>query len=122
MLRRFLHEEVLIGGYERQAGSLGWRCTREYRLLGGYIDLVAESMGVVLAVEAELTPARIPADIGKAAQLAADRLVILVPNARVRGACERRLGRLTEDGTRLPVGVDVCTLPKAIQQLRSYRW
>lgn len=94
----FIHNDVLIARLLRSFEVAGWSCDTEVPVrMGeslGFIDLVAESVGYCIAVEAEMSARRIDRDLRKAQAIHAAELWIVTPNALVAGAVRRTLHRM----------------------------
>lgn len=117
----FLHNQMLIAPVKAAFDVCGAQTTEEVWLRAksceGFVDLVAEYQNLRIAVEAELTPLRIPRDIVKAVAIGADELWLIVPNAAVRRTAHQRLRRHYPD--QWPGRVRTMTPPQAIQHIRK---
>ena len=95
---------LLVRAIAREAEIRGWWIRTEAFIGHGYIDLVLGRDHRLVAVEVELTPARVPRDIEKADQVQAPELWIVIPDSTKRATFERRVGATcTGSGTRILV-------------------
>lgn len=117
----FVHNKVLLDSIDALLRRAGAQTQREVHVhrdgLRGAIDLVATMSDTKLAIEAELTPARVVRDVEKARAIEADLLVIVAPTRRIADAIVRRLHAAGVDLSSAPA---VCVLPlgPALEQLR----
>ena len=119
----FLHNEVLVKTMERVAFRHGATVeqeapTGEGRKVG-FIDLLITYRGCRIAVEAELTDARVVNDVAKATAVDADLLLIVMPTAREVRSAQAKLRREAVGRRELETTVLVTTLGQAIQRLKS---
>ena len=120
----YLHNDVLIDRMDTEWGMIGAQTSREAAVTDdqgrttGYIDLLVRLSSGLIAVEAELTPRRIPRDLEKAETLAVTELWIVVPDVRVRRLVKRRLQR--SRATLFSGEVFVLTLGEALQRVNNY--
>lgn len=98
-LGAFLHQHVLINPLLESFQNQGATVHREYPATNGKyigsVDIWVEHAQIRIAIEAELTPKRIQADIKKALALRADELWIVVPTQRVVRAIRRKLAKIS---------------------------
>lgn len=116
-----VHDHTIIDALDRRIRTLGAATRRQalVRFNGrkGFIDLLASMDGRKLAIEVELSPARVAGDLYKAVAAGAHALWIVVPDSRAAIAVRRRLGKLGVRADRN--GVCVLTLGQALQRLAS---
>ena len=115
----YLHNHLLVRPVEEAFRVHGVRTRREVHAVTeagqGFIDLVAERDGQIVAVEAELTPRRIQYDVSKAASVGASELWIIVPTWRMADLVRRALEQVNSDVSE--PGVFVLTVGQARQRV-----
>ena len=117
-----IHDGLIIATLERELKRLGATTRRQafvsFKDGRGFIDLVAEGLTRKLAIEVELSPARVEADLHKAMAVEADALWIVAPNHRTALVLRRRLRSLHVRVDR--GGLFVLTLGQALKRLANY--
>lgn len=96
------------------ARDLGFWTRTEAFLGSGYGDLVIGRTGLVILIEVELEPRRVPGDIAKAGRIGASELWIVAGDRRVAARIGERIGA-DEKGQEVPILVFV--QPEALQRL-----
>ena len=95
-----MHQCVLIQPLMESFRRQGADVYREYPAINGTyigsVDIWVAFDQIRIAIEAELTPKRIGADIKKAQALRADELWIVVPTQRVVRAVRRKLATMSK--------------------------
>lgn len=117
----FVHDHIIIGALELRLRMLGAGTRRQAPVIcngkRGFIDLLATFPSHTLAIEVELSTARVFSDLCKAAAAGVHALWIVVPDRRSALAVRRGLGRLRVRAER--DGVCVFTLGQALQRLAN---
>jgi hypothetical protein len=115
----YVHDEVLLGPLESALQQSGFQTRRQVfvrvKHRRAFLDLVAESNGLRLAVEAELSSRRVINDYEKALQWGADQLWIVVPNQSVLRAAKRAWNR--RKNRRQEVAIFFLTIGQAMQRV-----
>lgn len=105
---------LLVEGLATAARDSGFWIRTEAFLGAGYGDLVIGRAGLVILIEVELDPRRVPGDIDKAGRIGASELWIVAGDRCVATRIKERIGA-DEKGQELPILVLV--QPQALQRL-----
>jgi len=96
----FVHDHVILNTLEAEFRALGVNVSVSRQVPSrsgrttGYIDLVVRLGAHVLAIEAEMSPARVANDLRKADEIGATSLWIVTANHNVARGGRRQLERL----------------------------
>jgi len=119
MRGKFLHNQVMIALPISALRSLGYAVAVEYPVRAGRrppcVDGVAIGNDNCIVLEAECSPARAINDLAKARAIAADVLLIIVPDAGLRSRVCAVLNRLPGHNAPIAPKVLVLTLGAALR-------
>lgn len=122
MKGKIVHNLVMVAVVAAAFRRASWATATEVAVRWGgkvgFVDLVAESDGYCIAVEAECSARRIQRDLEKAAAIMANELWIVVPNPRVRAAVNRFLVRANIRVAK--AAIFVLTPGAAVQQVSRF--
>ena len=117
----FLHNKIMAAQLDREFRRFGCHTRNEVHVVwnggSGFIDLVGEHGGLVVAIEIERTTHRVHRDLLKAAAIQATELWIVGPDQHICRSFERTLQRLQ---VRIEgVGIFVLTFGQAVQRVSN---